>query len=50
MADAVTAIAGHDVHVDTTLHVGHHKGPKVWWPEDARTHPVSPECFEAHSA
>lgn len=42
--------AGHDVHVDTTLHVGHHKGPKVWWPEDARTHPVSPECFEVHSA
>ena len=41
---------GHSTHVDTTLHVGHHKGPKVWWPEDARTHPVTPDYFETTSA
>jgi hypothetical protein len=26
--------------VDTTAHVGHHKGPKVWWPSETRTNPV----------
>ena len=33
-------------HVDTTLPVGHHKGPKVWWPEDARTNPVPADYFD----
>ena len=32
--------AGHTVHVDTTNHVGHHKGPKVWWPEETKTNPA----------
>jgi hypothetical protein len=27
------------------MHVGHHKGPKVWWPEDVRTNPVPPDYF-----
>jgi hypothetical protein len=34
------AKAGHKTYVDTTLHVGHHKGAKTWWPEDARKNPV----------
>jgi cellulose synthase/poly-beta-1,6-N-acetylglucosamine synthase-like glycosyltransferase len=32
--------AGYTVHVDTTNHVGHHKGVKVWWPESTRTEPA----------
>jgi hypothetical protein len=32
-------------YVDTTMHVGHHKGPKVWWPEDVRTNPVPKDYF-----
>lgn len=36
---------GWKVYVDTTLHVGHHKGVKVWYPEDARKQPVPPEYF-----
>jgi hypothetical protein len=39
------AKAGHKTHVDTTLHVGHHKGAKVWWPSDVRTDPVDPETL-----
>ena len=39
------AEAGHATHVDTTMHVGHHKGPKVWWPEDARRQPVPADYF-----
>jgi len=37
--------AGHAIHVDTTLHVGHHKGSKVWWPSETKTNPaqLSPE-------
>lgn len=38
--------AGYLTHVDTTLHIGHHKGPKVWWPEDVRAHPVKPDYFD----
>jgi hypothetical protein len=30
--------AGFPVYVDTTAHVGHHKGPRVWWPTDVKTH------------
>lgn len=37
--------AGWKVYVDTTCHVGHHKGPKVWWPEDVRTNPVPKDYF-----
>jgi len=32
--------AGHKVYVDTTMHVGHHKGPKVWWPTETKTAPA----------
>lgn len=32
--------AGHQVFVDTTMHVGHHKGPKVWWPSETKTNPA----------
>ncbi len=35
--------AGFTVHVDTTAQVGHHKGPKVWWPDDCRKHPTTPK-------
>ena len=34
-------LTDHKVYVDTTAHVGHHKGPKVWWPETTRTSPVN---------
>ena len=34
-------LTGHKVYVDTTAKVGHHKGPKVWWPESTRTEPVN---------
>ena len=37
--------AGWKVYVDTTLHVGHHKGAKVWWPKDARSDPVPADYF-----
>ena len=37
--------AGHLTHVDTTNQVGHHKGPKVWWPEEARKSPVPAGYF-----
>ena len=37
--------AGWKVYVDTTLPVGHHKGSKVWWPEDARKQPVPADYF-----
>lgn len=33
--------AGWKVHVDTTAHVGHHKGSKVWWPEETKTNPAT---------
>lgn len=33
-------LTDHKVFVDTTAHVGHHKGPKVWWPSETRTNPV----------
>jgi len=33
--------AGHAVWVDTTMHVGHHKGPKVWWPSETKTNPAT---------
>ena len=36
-------LTDHKVYVDTTAHVGHHKGPKVWWPEETRTSPVKLE-------
>lgn len=32
--------AGYPVHVDCTTHVGHHKGPRVYWPTDVRSNPV----------
>jgi hypothetical protein len=38
--------AGHRIFVDTTIHAGHHKGPKTWMPEDCRKHPVSPEQLQ----
>jgi hypothetical protein len=38
---------GHLTHVDTTLHVGHHKGAKTWMPVDARTNPADPASFES---
>ena len=31
---------GFTTHVDTTAHVGHHKGSKVWWPSETKTAPV----------
>lgn len=37
--------AGWKTYVDTTCRVGHHKGPKVWWPEECRTNPVPPDYF-----
>ena len=33
---------GHKVYVDTTAHVGHHKGGRVYWPEDTKTMGVQP--------
>ena len=33
---------GHKVYVDTTAHVGHHKGGRVYWPEDTKTMGVRP--------
>lgn len=32
--------AGFTVHIDTTMHVGHHKGTKVWWPTETKTNPA----------
>jgi hypothetical protein len=32
--------AGHKIHVDSTMHVGHHKGPRVWWPKDVEWYPM----------
>jgi len=32
--------SGFTVNVDTTCHVGHHKGPRVWWPSDTKTSPA----------
>lgn len=32
--------SGHKVYVDTTMQVGHHKGPKVWWPSETKTNPA----------
>jgi hypothetical protein len=37
--------AGWKVYVDTTMHVGHHKSSKVYWPEDVRTNPVPQDYF-----
>jgi hypothetical protein len=37
------AEAGHNVYVDTTAHVGHHKGPKVWWPSSTKDTPATLE-------
>lgn len=37
--------SGFTIHVDTTNKVGHHKGPKVWYPEDVRTNPVPADYF-----
>jgi hypothetical protein len=42
--------SGWKVYVDTTCAVGHHKGPKVWWPEDARSNPVPPDYFMGDGA
>ena len=36
----VQELTDHKVYVDTTAHVGHHKGPKVWWPSETKTNPV----------
>jgi hypothetical protein len=33
--------AGFDTFVDTTTQVGHHKGSRIWWPDDCRTQPGS---------
>jgi len=33
--------AGHKVYVDTTAQVGHHKGPKVWWPSATKEAPAT---------
>lgn len=36
--------AGFDIYVDTTNHIGHHKGTKTWWPSETKTNPaVIPE-------
>ncbi len=36
--------SGFDIFVDTTCHVGHHKGSKTWWPTETKTNPaVIPE-------
>ena len=35
------ADAGHTTYVDTTAQVGHHKGPKVWWPSSTKETPAS---------
>ena len=37
--------AGWKTYVDTTCHVGHHKGSRIWMPEDCRTNPVPPDFF-----
>jgi len=34
------AEAGFPTYVDTTAHVGHHKGPKVWWPSSTKETPA----------
>lgn len=34
--------SGFTVAVDCTVHVGHHKDRRVWWPEDCRTPPYPP--------
>ena len=36
--------AGHKVYVDTTAQVGHHKGPKVWWPSATKETPATIEA------
>ena len=33
--------AGHKTYVDTTAQVGHHKGPKVWWPSSTKETPAT---------
>lgn len=38
--------AGWQVYVDTTLHVGHHKGRRVWMPEDCRWFGTPASYFE----
>lgn len=40
--------AGYTIHVDTTCHVGHHKGPKVWWPNECKTNPAQLPEDRAH--
>jgi len=32
--------AGFKTYVDSTMHVGHHKGPRVWWPKDVEWYPM----------
>lgn len=32
--------SGFAINVDTTCHVGHHKGPRVWWPSDTKSTPA----------
>ncbi len=32
--------AGFATHVDSTVHVGHHKGPRVWYPKDVEWYPM----------
>ncbi len=32
--------AGHLTYVDNTIHVGHHKGPRVWWPQATKDTPA----------
>jgi hypothetical protein len=33
--------AGYKTYVDTTAQVGHHKGPKVWWPSSTKETPAT---------
>jgi hypothetical protein len=37
--------AGFPTYVDSTLHVGHHKGPRVWYPKDVEWYPMQSDEF-----
>jgi hypothetical protein len=40
--------SGFDIYVDTTCHVGHHKGTKTWWPTETKTNPAVIPPEQAH--
>lgn len=37
---------GFPVIVDTSIHVGHHKGVRTWWPEEIPDHMADPDAVE----